>query len=128
MMPRRGLGLLAVALLVLVGCDTLGLDGPVEVRIENASAHTFDVVRYWAGNQNLSYDSVSPGQATPFVEAAEAYGYTTVLVVAGPDTVRLQVIDYVGEEPLTEGRYTYVLTLDGEPGSRSLGQALRTER
>lgn len=127
-MPRRCLAVLPVAVFALLGCDTLGIDRPTEVRIENASAHTFDVVSYWAGSRKLSYDSVSPGEATPFVEAEVAYGFTTVQVMAGADTLRMQVIDYVGEEPLRGGRYTYVLTLEGEPGSRSLGQTLRTDR
>jgi hypothetical protein len=42
-----------------------------------------------------------------------AYRSVTTQVVLDGDTLRLQVIDYVGEDPLAAGRYTYVLTVSG---------------
>ena len=111
----------------LSGCDTVGVSGTPEVRVENRSTLVFDEVRYWAANNKLTYTDLGAGSASPYVEASGAYGYTTTMVVVGSDTVRLQVIDYVGETPLADGRYTYVLDVLGEAGSRSLTQELRRD-
>jgi hypothetical protein len=110
---------------VLVGCDTLDIGGTTEVRVENGSPLTFDAVSYWAGGNEVSHGALASGDSTPYVEANGAYGYTTTQVVVGADTVRLQVIDYVGETPLVSGRYSYVLRIEGQPGSRTLLQELR---
>lgn len=111
----------------LSGCDTPGVSGTPEVRVENRSTLVFDEVRYWAANNELTYTDLGAGSASPYVEASGAYGYTTTMVVVGSDTLRLQVIDYVGETPLADGRYTYVLDVLGEAGSRSLTQELRRD-
>lgn len=114
-----------------MGCDTLTFSspGPAEIRIENGSTVSYDLASYWAGNDLLTYTDLGPGQASPYVTSdGDIYGYTTTTVVVGADTLHMQVIDYVGETPLSGGRYTYVLTAVTNPdGSRHLTQALRDD-
>jgi hypothetical protein len=51
----------------------------------------------------------------------KAYRIASTWVVTGSDTVRLQVIDFVGEKPLNPGRYTYVLGFfEGNPTGLTL--------
>jgi len=113
------------AVAVFAACDTLGLPGSVEVRVENQSTLTFSAVEYFAGSDLTTVPLLEPGRSSPYVEADGAYAYTTIQVVVEADTLRLQVIDYVGETPLSGGRYTYVLSVDGPSGSRTLLQELR---
>jgi len=122
-----GRSALLVVACALGGCDTLGIDGSVEVRVENGSSLDFDHVSFWAANQEVSQTALASGQSTPYVEAEGAYRFTTVEVSVDGDTVRLQVIDYVGETPLASGRYTYLIGLEGPPGSRTMTQVLRTD-
>ena len=124
LLPRA----LLLGALLLSGCDSLGLSGTVEVRIQNVSSLLFTTVSFYAGDELQTYHDIRAGQGTPYVEAVQdAYPITTAEVVVEGDTVRLQVIDHVGEEPLSGGRYTYMLTVDGPPGSRSLRQQLRED-
>ena len=115
------------AAVLMSSCDARGLTGSVEVRVENQSSLTMSAVEFYAGDSLATFSILEPGQSTPYVESAGAYGYTTVQVVVEGDTLRQQVIDYVGETPLGAGRYTYVLSVDGPAGNRNLIQTLRED-
>ena len=102
------------------GCGVVDPDGPVEVRLRNASSFTFDEATLYSSEGELTYTDVGPGEATPYVEVETAYRIATTQVVIAADTFRLQVIDFVGEEPLDGGRYSYVisvLTFGNQPTS-----------
>ncbi len=109
--PMGLLGRLASVCLVLLAtsCDALPfVGGDVEVRVENATGLTFTEVRiYWEPMHTFS--DLAPGDRTAYVTVDRAYGIATVVAVTATDSTRIQVIDYVGEEPLDDGRYTFVL-------------------
>ena len=77
------------------------------------------------GRPRLEFDRIAPGEVTDYRSAngAYSYGYLDVLV----DGVRrtLQPIDYVGEEPLDGGEYTFVITI--EPTTRNPLVGLRKD-
>lgn len=123
----RSITLTIAIVLFSASCDQSVVGGVTEVRVENQSSLTFTDVEYYAGNNLATHPSLEPGRSTPYVTAEIAYGYTTVQVVVEGDTLRMQVIDYFGESPLDGGRYTYVLSVDGPVGGRSLRQELRRD-
>jgi len=126
MSPRAVLMLLCLAL-SSAGCEALGLEGPVEVRVQNGSNLVFNEGVLHLHSDSIVFNALAPGQSTPYQEAEKAYEYATTQVITGSDTARIQVIDFVGEEPLGEGRYTYVLSFfEGNP--RSLALELRKDR
>ena len=109
---------LMVSSLNAAGCEILGLDGGVEVRVRNGSSLTFDEATLFLPRVSLSFSDLVPGEATPYSTVSKAYRIASAHVVMGQDTARLQVIDYVGEQPLDDGRYTYVLSFfEGNPES-----------
>jgi hypothetical protein len=121
---------LAIAALVvaLAGCDDLFGSDPVEVRIENASSAMFSEATLYTSEGPVTFGDVGPGEATPYTQVTTAYRFATTQVVVQGDTLRLQVIDFVGEEPLDGGRYTYVLGVDGlGTTSPSLTQTFRKD-
>jgi hypothetical protein len=125
----KALRSLFLASLVLgsTGCDILGLDGAVDIRVRNASSLTFDEGVLYVHMDSILFPGLEPGQATPYQEVDRGYRIATTQVVTGPDTARLQVIDFVGEEPLDPGRYTFVLSFfEGNP--TSLVQELKKDR
>ncbi|MDH3292142.1 MAG: hypothetical protein OEO20_13690 [Gemmatimonadota bacterium] len=132
MRHRWGLGVVSlVAATVMVsagGCD--GAAGPdnVSVRLENASPASFaEATLYTSEGPQTSYD-VGTGESTPYIAVATAYRIATTEVVIEDDTLRLQVIDFVGEEPLSAGRYTYVISVVGlGTASPSLTQEIRKD-
>jgi hypothetical protein len=107
----RRFGLAAVLSILGLSCDALGLGGSVQVRMENASNVTLSRATLFASEGPQAFQNLSPGEATPYVEVSKAYRIATTEVIVGADTLRLQVIDFVGEEPLGPGRYTYVLVV-----------------
>jgi len=113
--------LLPLLLLLPSGCNPFGSDDPVEVRVRNGSSATFDGGALYVHRDSITFAALEPGQATPYREVERAYQIASTWVVTGSDTARLQVIDFVGEEPLSPGRYTYVLGFfEGNPTSLTL--------
>lgn len=120
-MERRLFYTVALFNLCLQGCNTLDIQGPVEIRVENGSDRPFDKGALYVPMDSIPFTSLGPGESTPYREVERAYRIVSVFLVVGTDTMGLQVIDFEGEKPLEEGRYTYRLSLFGEdPGSLTL--------
>ena len=68
-----------------------------------------DEVSLFLPQGTLSFSDLQPGEESSYSQVSKAYHIASAEVVIGPDTARIQVIDYVGEEPLEGGRYTYIL-------------------
>jgi hypothetical protein len=87
----------------------------VRIRVSNDGTATLhDVVVKFPGGegssgQDASYGDIAPGETSEYRRIARAYGYAYVAAVADGEKRVLQPIDYVGEEPLATGDYTYVL-------------------
>lgn len=108
-MGPRGCLVAVCLVLVVTACDALPfVGGDVKVRVENATALTFTEVRiYWEPMHTFS--DLAPGDRTAYVTVDRAYGIATVVAVTATDSTRIQVIDFVGDEPLDAGLYTFVL-------------------
>lgn len=116
-MTRR----LALALgffLAFAGCDSpFGLfEGDVEIRIANNSSFTFDRVDVVFPEDEVSYGGIPAGGRTDYRKVSVAYRYAYVEVEVNGHQSVIQPIDYVGEETLDGGRYTYALnfTVEGQ--------------
>jgi hypothetical protein len=96
-----------MAMLACVGCGET-----VELRFENASQQTFEVLHVDFGRV-AEFEGLRPGEVTEYQEFDDAYSYGFVRVVIGADEHIIQPIDFVGEEQLDPGKYTHVLQLDG---------------
>lgn len=127
-MKRGSLGLALIAALGMsMACDLDGPDGAVEVRLENASQLHFSLASLYTLDGVRTFADLKPGSRTPYIEVSTAYRIATTEVIAEADTLRVQVIDFVGEQPLSSGRYTYVLSVSLEAGERVLRQELRDD-
>ncbi len=87
--------------------------GRVEIRIKNASNLNFDRVRVDLPDEpDVDYGPVSEGSVTAFRSTSRAYRYAGFSVKVGMQELSLHPIDYMGEQELPAGRYTYVLDVD----------------
>lgn len=120
-------------LLVLVGCAAAtpapkvvnakvsAMDAEVvRIRVDNRSRVDFDRVVVKFPSQEEDYGRVGAGRQSDYRQIAEAYRYAHIEVTINSSTVALRPMDYVGEEPLPPGDYTYALSYD--PAARSRGQ------
>jgi len=127
----RTLSLVSILPLIALGCtDALQPLGPdqVAVRVRNASTVPFDETTLYLMDGPRELGRISSGGTSAYVVTDTAYRFMTTQAIVGSDTLRLQVIDYVGEQPLSPGRYTYVLSIyEDEQGTRRLDQALEED-
>ena len=85
----------------------------IEIRVHNASDMDFDRVRVVFPERNeVDYGRLARGALSAFRATGHAYRYAHIDVRVGDRHYSLEPIDYVGEQPLTPGRYTYVLGID----------------
>jgi len=105
--------LAATLLLVAAGCDTTSTEGDVQIRIENVSAVDFSDVEVGFDETSRSLGAVPAGGASAYgaFDVAYRYGYVRAETAAGP--LVLQPTDYLGEELLDAGRYTFRLGVEG---------------
>lgn len=123
---RGSLGAVCLAL-ILTACDTLPfVGGDVQMRVENQTALTFTEVRvYW--EPMYTFSDLAPADRTAYVPVDLAYNVVTLVAVTATDSTRIQVIDFVGDEPLGDGRYTLVL-FSPEPILEPMLLAQRVEK
>lgn len=79
----------------------------MEIRVRNDSDVDFkDVV---VGGKE--YGDIKSGATTAYQTWKTAYRYSSVKLIAGSKPMELQPIDYLGEQELGDGYFTYVLTV-----------------
>lgn len=116
-MIRRSVHVVAALVLALtfVGCGIFGSEDATRLRIENASDVDFTSVRVVFPEAEASFGTVGSGRRTEYQRVDEAYRYGFIEMETRGETYTIQPIDYVGEEPLDPGRYTYQLDIvEGE--------------
>ena len=98
--------------LVMACASPTAEEGPgVAIRIANESGVHFDRVDVHFPGVTVEYGGIPAGVTTDYRTVDVAYRFATTEVEVNGHVYRIQVIDYVGETPLRDGRYTYALRL-----------------
>ena len=108
---------LFVASILWTGCDPRSVGDKaapeaIMVSIRNDSEVDFDEVVVGFPEEQENYGALAAGGKSKYREVSSAYRYAYVEVQAGGGTYKLQPTDYVGEELLGSGRFTYALDLE----------------
>lgn len=115
--PQTTMRLLAAFLtlfLVVAGCDSADDAAGVLLRVENATAVDFTSVSVGFTGEATDYGAVRAGRASEYRAFGTAYTYGALAVRAADGRLYdLVPYDFVGEEPLAPGRYTYRLRVEG---------------
>ena len=86
----------------------------IEVRIHNASGEHFDAVEvHFPSGMKVEYGPLAAGASSDYADLDDpVYSYAWVAVSRDGERVVLQPDDFLGEQRLPAGQYTYVLDLD----------------
>lgn len=107
--------LVVMVLMLFLSCEKekeTQLGEGIQIRIENTSSYTYkDVLVKLSEDRN--YGNLAPGTKSDYQTFTTAYRYAYIELKIGNKSYILQPIDYVGEEELKEGKYTYQLWADG---------------
>jgi len=108
-----------MAIFLLLGCQK-EKEGPTEgvlIRIENSSKYTYQDIKVVIDEERL-YGTLAPRESSTYQSFSKAYRYAYVELKINNKLYVLQPIDYVGEEELQDGKYTYQLNV-GDTSSLS---------
>ena len=113
--------LVFIFMINIIGCskeNMSGQSGP-EIRLSNSSKQNFKNVIVDTGTGKVSFGDLDAGKNTAYKKFSEAYRYAFVQLEIDGQTYTIQPIDYVGEVPLKDGRYTYQISVNGNQGRYS---------
>ncbi|HBX64711.1 MAG: hypothetical protein CL670_06845 [Balneola sp.] len=112
---------LLVCILLIAGCDTNLFEGneAVKIRIENNSEFEMENITVSFPKEEVSYGTLRPGENSDFFEVKKAYRYAYLETEIDGEQAVVQPIDYVGEQLLDAGKYTYQLYVTAQNESDS---------
>ena len=105
----------AATLLLLFTLSSCSLPfgaGETELRFRNVSSHDYRDFTYRSGGETLHFASIPSGAVTEYRVIDRSYRYGFVELYVGDRRFVLQPIDYVGEETLGGGQFTFRVTVD----------------
>jgi hypothetical protein len=112
-MKKFGFVLLGFLVFTLSCSDRDDNVDTINIRIKNDSSINFDEVQ--VGTNEELYTNIAPGEYSNYLVYEVAYKYAFVEIKSGEDTyVSLPPIDFVGEQELPIGFYTYKLSVNEE--------------
>ena len=110
---KKLFALLAVSFTILWSCtDRDDEIGGVNIRVKNQTNFTFNRVQ--VGADDMVHENVAPGEYSEYLEYETAYRYAYIRIEADSTDHVLQPIDFVGEDSLNVGFYTYELDVSAE--------------
>jgi hypothetical protein len=106
---------LAVGSLALTGCGTNGPGSDSDearLRVRNSGSQPIVQLTVLFPNDRISFGTVAPGATTAYQRVPNGvYRYAAYRLELNGTLVTQPVIDWVGEEPIGEGDFTYTLEL-----------------
>lgn len=98
--------------ILLTGCSNDDDVNEVNIRLSNVSDFDFENIVVNTSTGMVNFEDVTSGEQTEYKTFEKAYRYAFVELEIDGETYTLQPFDYVGEEPLKNGNYTYQIDAD----------------
>lgn len=106
-----------ITILIFTACNKAILQSKeTELRISNGSTSSFDSVIVKSPGGKQVYYNIAAGSSSGYRIFSFLYNYAYMEVHFNNQLLKLQPFDYVGEEKLNAGRYTYKIGI--VPGSQ----------
>ena len=112
-MQKINLFLVACVLLLTSCAGNINTDNnSISIRIKNNSTYNFEQVTVDTGGGSHNYQDINSQKNSRYHNFKFAYSYASITLLINNQEHSIQAIDYVGEERLKPGKYTYVLTVN----------------
>lgn len=96
-------------------------ESKTNIRIENISDYDFCNVVLDPGNISTNYGGIEKNETTCYRSFEVAYDYAYVQLFIGEKEFVIQPFDYIGEQPLGKGEFTYYIDVtDFDKGELSI--------
>ena len=86
------------------------LPNTLQIRVKNSSSFQYSDIKINTGGGENNYGNVLTTQFSDYKSFRSAYRYAYIELKIQGETFILQPTDYVGETPLSLGKYTYDIT------------------
>ena len=106
----RKILILILTIATLITCssdDNNKVPSELKIRLSNISQFDFQNIIVNTSTGNVEFEDINAGQSTEYKIFKTAYRYAFVELVIDEKIYTLQPLDYVGETPLKNGKYTY---------------------
>lgn len=110
-------GIVAILVLFAFGCKGDKVDpgfgsGDIRIRIWNDTEYEMNDIFVDTGGGENDYGELGAYKRSVYMRFVSAYRYAFVSFKINGKAYTIQPVDYVGEEPLEKGNYTYRLSVD----------------
>ncbi|AEE50152.1 hypothetical protein [Haliscomenobacter hydrossis] len=105
--------ILLMALFLFLACQK-EMESSTEgvfIRIQNTSKFSYQDIKVVIAEERL-YEPLAPGASSAYQRFSKAFRYAYIELKINGKRFGLQPIDYVGEEELKDGKYTYQLNVE----------------
>ncbi|NBW36859.1 MAG: hypothetical protein EBR30_17905 [Cytophagia bacterium] len=91
------------------------------IRVANTSAYNLHNIKvYSPASGRIDFDSLQPKEKSAYKKVKEAYGLAAAEVTVNNAKIKFLPDDYLGEQFLMPGRYTYELSVKEDKGIKYL--------
>ena len=112
LLRRSWIGYTLLVALLLAGCTPVP-PGVTQLSLTNTIPLDIDRIVVIFPQQRLVFGPIRAGATTAYQPVARGvYGYAAYEITLDGRVITQPVTDWVGEQPLPDGRYTYALAID----------------
>lgn len=92
-------------------CENQVDESKTNLKIKNISAYNFEDVNVSPNGTLKTYNTIEAGQSSCYHSFDKAYNYAYVTMKINGEEFIIQPIDYVGEQELGVGKFTYSIDI-----------------
>lgn len=97
---------------IFYNCSSSEDANELQIRISNVSEFNYENINVNASGEMVSFGNLNSNSNSEFKTFDLAYRYAFIQFEIDGETFTLQPIDYVGETPLENGKYSYEININ----------------
>ena len=112
---------------IIYSCSSSGKSSDLQIRISNVSEFNYENINVNASGEIVNFGNLDSNSKSEFRTFDLAYRYAFVEFQINGETFTLQPIDYVGETPWENGKYSYEINVNPSSQFQKVTLELKNE-